>query len=636
MSDLTQQGIAALKSGDKVRARSLLQQATAANPNDLEAWLWLSGAVESTQVRIECLRQVLRINPNHALARRGLAEMGALNPFSAASPDPAASKPVDDVTNLRAAFYSDEPPTPPAEEPAPAASVTARGMREDDSPRVGGLGGRARGKLPAMNRTLLIALIGVGVLALATLCMGIYLVSQWGRVNSLPASQPAAAAVDNPVEPSAMPSRTPVPTATETQTPAPRPTHTPMPTETLIPPGPTAQVQGNLIQEQVSKLRGLPYKADDLSFNIVNRERADHVLRSGYINDALAQELKAEQRALVMLGLVQPEYDMVTGTLNHLVDNIGGFYLPDAKHIYVLGLRFGGIEHYIYSHEFDHVLIDQNYGVAALKAAAGCKIESSSDACAATTALLEGDATLAMSQWLKQYASKADYRDITMFRPPMLALTEYNPPAFVTENAGFPYDKGLAFVKYLYNLGRWPLVDKAYLNPPTTTEQILHPVKYTRGEGAIPVDAPPIEAALGESWKVLRSSTLGEWMTYLMLADPADPAAQIDSALAEKATAGWGGDHYQLYYNEAKDTASLAAKWVWDSEKEAGEFFPVLFQQLDALNGSSSRLDRPSGECWSKNGQISCIYMAGPATLWLSAPDGDTLDLMKALYPEFQ
>jgi Tfp pilus assembly protein PilF len=45
--DLTSRGIAALKAGDRLRARQLLAAAVTANPNDEQAWLWLSGAVDA-------------------------------------------------------------------------------------------------------------------------------------------------------------------------------------------------------------------------------------------------------------------------------------------------------------------------------------------------------------------------------------------------------------------------------------------------------------------------------------------------------------------------------------------------------------------------------------------------------------
>jgi membrane protein YdbS with pleckstrin-like domain len=71
----TNQGIAALKAGDKAEARRWLGLAVKRNPNDYTAWLWLSGAVGNDQERLECLQQVLRIVPENSAAAAGIAQM---------------------------------------------------------------------------------------------------------------------------------------------------------------------------------------------------------------------------------------------------------------------------------------------------------------------------------------------------------------------------------------------------------------------------------------------------------------------------------------------------------------------------------------------------------------------------------
>lgn len=75
--ELTTQGIAALKAGDKTRALELFVAAISANPKDERAWLWLSGAVEADAARIDCLQRVLAINPDNEAARIGLEALGA-------------------------------------------------------------------------------------------------------------------------------------------------------------------------------------------------------------------------------------------------------------------------------------------------------------------------------------------------------------------------------------------------------------------------------------------------------------------------------------------------------------------------------------------------------------------------------
>jgi hypothetical protein len=70
--ELTREGIKAMRTGDIVRAQGLLCQALQINPTNVDAWLWLSGAVGSDPERRYCLEQVLALNPEHPVARRGL------------------------------------------------------------------------------------------------------------------------------------------------------------------------------------------------------------------------------------------------------------------------------------------------------------------------------------------------------------------------------------------------------------------------------------------------------------------------------------------------------------------------------------------------------------------------------------
>lgn len=75
MNDLTQRGIDALKTGDRAGARRLLIEAIQQDKHDIQAWLWLSGAVDSSAEREQCLNMVLKIEPGNPAALRGLEKI---------------------------------------------------------------------------------------------------------------------------------------------------------------------------------------------------------------------------------------------------------------------------------------------------------------------------------------------------------------------------------------------------------------------------------------------------------------------------------------------------------------------------------------------------------------------------------
>ena len=68
-------GITAVKSGNLIQGRDLLEAVLEVDERNESAWLWLSGAVETAEERQICLENVLAINPQNALAQKGLAKL---------------------------------------------------------------------------------------------------------------------------------------------------------------------------------------------------------------------------------------------------------------------------------------------------------------------------------------------------------------------------------------------------------------------------------------------------------------------------------------------------------------------------------------------------------------------------------
>lgn len=71
MADL-QQAITVIKAGDKESGKQLLIEILKTNPNNENAWLWMTQAVGTDQERLRCLQNVLKINPNNETAKKGL------------------------------------------------------------------------------------------------------------------------------------------------------------------------------------------------------------------------------------------------------------------------------------------------------------------------------------------------------------------------------------------------------------------------------------------------------------------------------------------------------------------------------------------------------------------------------------
>ncbi len=391
----------------------------------------------------------------------------------------------------------------------------------------------------------------------------------------------------------------------------------------------------DVIQQQVADLRGLATLPEgDTRSYLISKYRLELTATGLLLSPGYEAELKNLARVYSALGLIKPTYDLVKFALNSQVDNIGGFYVPWSKQVFVVGSKFSGLEHFIFSHEYDHALVDQHFDINGLGVYPNC--QGDAQRCRAIRALIEGDATLLQDLWWRQYASPQDVADIQAYRPPEQALPEQYPPPFALRDSGLSYIAGYAFVKRLYDRGNWAEVDRAYANLPQSTEQIMHPDKYLAGEAPLEVPAPPLSDALGADWQQLDNNSLGEWMTYMILGYGADVAAQLEDATAAKAAAGWGGDHYQIYYSSALTETVLAAEWVWDTAADVKEFRAAMQTYLNERFRGSKIKDRTDGDCWEANDQAACLFVKKQATLWLLAPDQTILHAVLAQYADFR
>jgi hypothetical protein len=68
MDRWTRLGIEAYQSGNRAQAQRFFRYALMEKPDDIRTWLWLAEVVETDHEKVRCLEQVLKIDPQHALA----------------------------------------------------------------------------------------------------------------------------------------------------------------------------------------------------------------------------------------------------------------------------------------------------------------------------------------------------------------------------------------------------------------------------------------------------------------------------------------------------------------------------------------------------------------------------------------
>ena len=81
-----QDAVAALRKGDKPRAKELLTLLLKADQNNPTYWIWLSASMDNAKERVYCLQTAFKLDPENVTAKRGLILLGALAPDESIQP----------------------------------------------------------------------------------------------------------------------------------------------------------------------------------------------------------------------------------------------------------------------------------------------------------------------------------------------------------------------------------------------------------------------------------------------------------------------------------------------------------------------------------------------------------------------
>ena len=297
-------------------------------------------------------------------------------------------------------------------------------------------------------------------------------------------------------------------------------------------------------------------------------------------------------------------------------EQVAGYYDPDTKELVVVTDQgeLGVSDKVTMAHEIVHALQDQHFDLIAIDEFA---IDADHDT--AITALVEGDATLSMTDYMLGYLDPLELIELLgeTFQGAESDVLD-NAPRYIADGLLFSYDSGQVFATALIDEGGYTAIDEAFSDPPTSTEQILHPEKYIGPDRDEPmlVDNPDVSRDLGEDWELLRGDVLGEWDLRIMLEDNGVAAAR-----ARAAAEGWGGSWFDIYESDAGALSLLTTRW--DSDEDAEEFADAIMRTY----GSDSEI----GAIWTDGERTSSVLASGDTVVVISGTDEDAVSRVHAV-----
>jgi len=301
-----------------------------------------------------------------------------------------------------------------------------------------------------------------------------------------------------------------------------------------------------------------------------SRTEIERMIIRNLDSETTPDEMHAAEVLLKAFGLAPKNFAYRAFLIKLLTEQVAGYYDPKAQQFYLADWIDLEGQKPVMAHELTHALQDQHFNLKRFENWP----KGDSDAELAAHALIEGDATLAMTLYMAKNPMVA-LAFIRSLGAQEAASEQFKQaPRALRESLLFPYEEGSAWATQLYKRGGWEMVSQAFTKLPQSSEQILHAEKYFSYEAPQKLTLPDFKNLLGPSWKRIDYDVNGEWGCYLILDEFLN-----DTAESKRASAGWGGDRYELYETGKPDETLIAALTAWDTPLDAREFFEAYAQR---------------------------------------------------------
>jgi hypothetical protein len=339
------------------------------------------------------------------------------------------------------------------------------------------------------------------------------------------------------------------------------------------------------VMDELEQIRGFGFSNPVVAEPVTQQDIADGYAE--YLDTAFPEEFY-DRRSLAWqtIGVVPEGTSIREEMLEYGSTQVIGYYDTLTGELKFIGQEEPSpLERITLAHELTHAIDDQRFGLEKVDAlGASCRDEELE----ASIALIEGNATFFMLRWARSFLTLDEQLQVGVEageqEPPPSDI-----PPFISRMQEWPYLDGMAFVVALESEGGVDAIDAAFLDPPVSTEQVIHPERYP-DDVPVPVDVPDVADRLGQGWEDLDVQLVGEaWLDVAL-------GLRLDEAEATAASTGWDGGIYRAW-SDGRDVAVVLAT-AWDTEQDAQEFADAMTrwaaeggQVADVLlDGSSVRV----------------------------------------------
>ena len=306
-----------------------------------------------------------------------------------------------------------------------------------------------------------------------------------------------------------------------------------------------------------------------------------------------------------LFGLLPDTLQLRALLIDLYTEQVAGFYDPDSATLFGVDGADRTQLRLVLAHELIHALQGQHLPLDSILDA-----RENNDRLAAAQAILEGQATLASLEVLAPGQNVAQtpqfwelYREQVRRQQSTMPVFR-RAPLVLRETLIFPYLQGAEFMHWWEREG--PGRDSMPYGPrmPVSTEQVLHPDRYARGD-------VPVAIAFADEADVVHEDVLGETEIRIILA-----ALAGSDEVQTVVPIGWGGDRYRLY--EPPEGPALVWYVVWDEARSRERFL----RSAAGLRSTARGGYRATLDSLTVGGRAATRYVLAPAgwEKWGSVP----------------
>jgi len=303
----------------------------------------------------------------------------------------------------------------------------------------------------------------------------------------------------------------------------------------------------------------------------IAKDKINEFLKKRVHDGESPQGIRAEELVLKRFGFVPPDFNLADSTVDLLTEQAAAFYDYNRKKLFIAETTPSESQDAVLAHELAHALADQSFHLARYIRQG----RKSDDGSTARLAVMEGQATWLMSEYMARRAGKS-LRDspeavATIGNDNGGAGGQYpvfeSEPLYLRKALVFPYAQGMLFQDAVLHRDGQDGFAEVFRRAPVSTQQILHPDKYfSRVEPADPQLPHP---RLPPGYRGLIEGSLGEFEHAILVEQFAGKDTARDLA------PGWRGCNFQLRENRKTRRAVLLYAVEWDSQENARRYFAV-------------------------------------------------------------